>query len=150
MKLLMQTLLLSLSITTASAAAVKDDCQQGCGDTLTETADTIASKWGVGDFVVRISGAGYMLDIRYRVLDSKKAVKIFDRKAKPYVIQESTGHTFTVPSNAKVGFMRQKPKHIEDNKMYFIMVANPARRIQAGEKITLVIGEVKIPGLAVQ
>ena len=75
---------------------------------------------------------------------------MFDQMIQPYIIQESTGYKYTVPSNAKVGFLRQKPRHVENDRVYFMMMANPARKIQPGEKVTLVVGDFNVEGLTVE
>jgi hypothetical protein len=148
--LLLALTLMFAQSTQATLNKAVDEQHNDSANKSSEDAD-IAGRWGVDDFIVRLSGGGYMLDIRYRVVDAAKAKKeFFKDKFQPFIIQESTGRRFTVPSSAKVGFMRQKPKSVETNKRYFMMLANPAQAIQTGETITLEIGDVRIPGLTVQ
>lgn len=110
----------------------------------------IREKWGVDDFIVRHTSAGYMLDVRFRVYDKDKAKPLFDRKLRPFAIAEESGNKFGVPASPKVGFLRQAPQHIENNKQYFLMIANPGKRFKTGDKLTLVIGDFRAPHLTVE
>lgn len=111
---------------------------------------SLKEKWGVGDFKVRHTSAGYMLDIRYRVFDSAKAKPLFSRKLRPFVIEEASAVKYGVPASPKVGFLRQAPSHIKENKEYFLMIANPGKKIKTGDKLTLVIGDFRVEHLTVE
>jgi len=110
----------------------------------------LKEKWGVGNFRVRHTSAGYMLDIRYRVFDSAKAKPLFSRKLRPFVIEEASAVKYGVPASPKVGFLRQAPSHIKENKEYFLMIANPGKKIKTGDKLTLVIGDFRVEHLTVE
>jgi len=112
--------------------------------------DSVKEKWGVDNFRVRQTSAGYMLDVRYRVFDKEKAKPLFSRKLHPFVIVEASGVKYGVPASPKVGFLRQAPSHITENKEYFLMIANPNKRIKTGDKLTLVIGDFRIAHLTVE
>ena len=127
------------SVTDKTAKPVKD-----------KSAEYIKEKWGVGEFIVRQTSAGYMLDVRYRVFDKEKAKPLFDRKVRPFAIEEKSSVKYGVPASPKVGFLRQAPQHIKENKEYFLMIANPGKRIKTGDKLTLVIGDFRIEHLTVE
>jgi len=99
---------------------------------------------------ISTSAAGYMLDFRYRVLDPEKAVPLFDRKFKPYLIDQATGAKLLVPAPPKVGPLRQTTRAPEAGRVYFMIFANPGRMITAGNKVTVVIGEFRAEDLIVQ
>lgn len=113
-------------------------------------AEQIKEKWGVGEFVVRQTSAGYMLDVRYRVYDKEKAKPLFSRKLRPFAIEEGSGVKYGVPASPKVGFLRQAPQHIKENKQYFLMIANPGKRVKPGDQLTLVIGDFRVEHLIVE
>ncbi len=115
-----------------------------------KSAEILKDKWGVGNFIVRPTSAGYMLDVRYRVFDKIKAKPLFDRKLRPFAIEEGSGIKYGVPASPKVGFLRQAPQYIKENKEYFLMIANPGKRIKSGDKLTLVIGEFRVEHLTVE
>ena len=114
------------------------------------SAESMKEKWGVSDFSVRQTSAGYMLDVRYWVIDRVKAKPLFDRKLRPFVIEESSGIKYGVPASPKVGFLRQAPSYLKENKEYFLFIANPGQRIKKGEKLTLVIGDFRVEHLTVE
>ncbi len=111
---------------------------------------SIKEKWGMDEFSVHQTSAGYMLDIRYRVTDAIKAKPLFSRKLHPFVIDEASGIRYGVPASPKVGFLRQAPSYLKENKVYFMFVANPGKRIKKGDKLTLVIGDFRVEHLTVE
>ncbi len=115
-----------------------------------ENAGSVKEKWGVDNFRVRLTSAGYMLDVRYRVFDKTKAKPLFSRKLRPFAIEEASNVKYGVPASPKVGFLRQAPTHIKENKEYFLMIANPGKRLKSGDKLTLVIGDFRIEHLTIE
>ena len=115
-----------------------------------KNAGSVKERWGVDDFKVRLTSAGYMLDVRYRVFDKEKAKPLFSRKLRPFAIEEASNIKYGVPASPKVGFLRQAPSHIKENKEYFLMIANPGKRLKPGDKLTLVIGDFRIEQLTIE
>ncbi len=111
--------------------------------------DLIESQWGIEVIGIRESAAGYMLDFRYRVVDPDKSAPLFNRRIRPYLIDEETGARLEVPNPPKVGPLRtsDKPKA---NRTYFILFGNPGKFIKKGARVTIVIGDLKIKDLVVQ
>lgn len=110
---------------------------------------SIEDKWGIKILSVRLTANSYMLDFRYRVVDSEKAAPLFSHKIKPYLIDEASGSKFFVPNPPKVGSLRHTRKP-SDNKNYFIIFANPARYVKKGNKVTIVIGDFKVENITVE
>jgi len=106
-------------------------------------------EWGVRVLQLRLSAEGYMLDFRYRVLDSERAAPLFSREHKPYLIDEISGAMFLVPEPPKVGALRTT-RPPQAGKNYFILFANPGRYIMKGNKVTVVIGNFKAEHLVVE
>lgn len=106
-------------------------------------------KWGVKILGVSLTAEGYMLDFRYRVLDPEKAMPLFDRQRKPYLIDEATGAMFVVPEPPKVGALRTTRPPIADRN-YFIIFANPGRYLKKGSKVSVVNGDFKVEHLVVE
>jgi len=109
-----------------------------------ETAD-----WGIEILGIRRSAAGYMLDFRYRVLDAQKAVPIFDRKTRPLLVHEASGTELPVMSGSKTGPLRNS-NFPREGRGYFIFFVNPGQLVQAGDAVTVVIGEFAARHLIVQ
>jgi hypothetical protein len=106
--------------------------------------------WGIRVIGIRRTAADYMLDFRYRVLDAEKAAYLMNRKIKPQLIVEKNGRKLEVPVSSKIGPLRQSPKFTKADRNYFMFFANPGRSVQAGDKVTVVIGDFKAEHLVVE
>jgi hypothetical protein len=104
---------------------------------------------GINILGVRRAASGYMLDLRYKVVDPEKAGALVDRKVHPYLIAQSSGARLFVPSSAKIGPLRQTSGNAVEGHTYFALFANPGRHVEAGQKVTLVVGERRVENLAV-
>jgi len=124
-------------------------CEKEEGISAEDQARLI-EKWGIKVRGVRLSAAGYMLDFRYRVIDSEKAVPLMSEQAKPLLIDQRTGAKMIVPNPPKVGPLRQKSREPIVDRIYFVMFANPGRFIKAGDKVAVAIGDCRIKDLIVQ
>ena len=129
----------------ASYAEVKDQEKE-----LLHNPDSIEEQWGIKIVAIRLSANGYMIDFRYRVADAKKALPVFNRKTKPYLIDQTTGTRLFVPTTSKLGPLRQTPKDPAPDKKYFILFSNPGKLVKKGGKVTVVIGDFKVENLSVE
>lgn len=102
---------------------------------------------------VRLSGADFLIDVRYRVKDAAKAQALMERKVHPVLVNEATGDRYYVPQAPKLGSLRQSAtakQPVQLDKVYFMLFANPDRKLRSGEKVTLHAGESTVKGLVVQ
>lgn len=100
---------------------------------------------------LRLSAAGYILDFRYRVIDPAKAAPLLNRKIRPYLLDEASGAQLGVPDTAKLGQLRTTGRNkVLPEQDYFILFANPGRFVQSGNKMTLVMGDLRIRNLTVE
>lgn len=101
---------------------------------------------------MNLSAAGSMLDFRYRVVDPARAAPLFDRKVRPYLLDESSGAAFGVPDAPKLGQLRTTRRNSDavTGKDYHILFANPGHLLQAGQKVSLVIGDIRVENLVVR
>ena len=93
---------------------------------------------------VSLSEADFLIDLRYRVKNPALAQALLDRKVQPVLVNESTGDRFYVPSAPKVGALRQTSGNkqlVQIDRVYFMLFANPDRKLKAGEKVTLYAGD---------
>lgn len=114
-----------------------------------DPAAALAERWGVRVESLRLSANGYMLDFRFRVLDAAKAAPLFDQKAKTYLLDQTSGAQMYVPASPKIGAMRSSGKTILPDRVYFVIFANPACYIKAGNKATVVIGDFRAEDIPV-
>ncbi|PLX89833.1 MAG: hypothetical protein C0619_10415 [Desulfuromonas sp.] len=135
--------LLSVSTGTARTAEVLPFHQNH------ELQQKVAAEWGIEILSLRSTAANYMLDFRYRVIDAEKAKPIFDRKTKPYLVDQASGHKFAVPNPPKTGPLRNSNTPQVDRN-YFTIFANPGKYIQPGSMVTVVIGDFRAENLVVQ
>jgi hypothetical protein len=99
----------------------------------------LADQWGVEVVALRLTGAGYMLDFRYKVVDEAKAAELFERANKPALIHNATGATLEVPRPAKTGPLRPTNPP-EEGRTYFILFSNPGV-VRSGDEVTIKIGD---------
>lgn len=110
----------------------------------------LAERWGVEIYGVRQATGGMMIDFRFRVLDAAKAEPLFDSRNKAYLVKEGAEIRLPVPVGAKVGAFRptNRGKNIVSDRDYYMMFANPGSYVQPGQKVSVVIGDFKVDGLA--
>ncbi len=118
-------------------------------------AASMAERWGVELLGVRRTAADYALHFRYRVLDPEKAAPILQRKQSrnPHLIVEKSGAILRVPFSEKVGTMRQSVRtvnQIKTGRTYYALFANPGRHVEAGDLVTVVIGDFEAPHIVVE
>ena len=113
---------------------------------------SVEASYGIKVEALRLSAAGSMLDFRYRVVDAQKAAPILDGKMKPYLLDEARGARLGVPDTPVLGTIRQTARNhkILTDRSYFIMFGNPGKALQNGDKVTLLLGELRITDLTVQ
>ena len=112
---------------------------------------SIEEQWGVKIESLRISGAGNLLDFRYRIIDPEKASHLVDRRNKAYMIDQASGKVLSVPTTAKVGPLRQTVRYglPKKDRIYFILFGNP-HVMKSGDKVTVVIGDFKAENILVE
>lgn len=148
-------LVLTLAFVPASWGTAKSECVRSGGEKAAAADGTAKHTachdlWGIEVLGVRRTSAGYMLDFRYRVTEPGKAKMLLDRKVKPYVIVESSGTELQVPVSPKIGPLRQSSKKIYADRDYFMLFGNPGRQVKAGDKVTVVVGDLRVEHIVVE
>lgn len=106
-------------------------------------------KWGIEILYVRQTAAGYMLEFRYKVVDSEKAKPLFLRQTKPLLTHVESGAKLIVPTPAKTGALRNSNPPLAD-RTYWMFFANPGKLVQPGQHVNIEIGDFLVEGLVVQ
>jgi hypothetical protein len=114
-----------------------------------EQSINLEEKWGVKVVGVRLTADNYMLDFRYRVTDPEKAWQLLQKKTERYLIQQTTGKKFHVPTT-RLGPLRQSAVKPSTDRDYIILFANTAKAIKAGDKVTVIMGDFKAENLVVE
>jgi hypothetical protein len=110
---------------------------------------SVEERFGIEVVALRTSAAGHMLDFRYRVVDLDKAMLFFREDIKPYVVDQKTGKSLTVPVPAKLGPMRPTGRNPKLGITYWMFFGNPGL-IKPGDLITLVVGDYRLENLMVE
>lgn len=120
----------------------------GGSEQETEAARSLTEEWGIEIIGIRMASRGHMVDFRYRVVDAAKSAKLFSRNTKPYLIDNESGKVLAVPRFAKVGALRStnQPRR---GKTYWMFFGNPGV-VKTGNRVTVVIGDLKLKDLIVQ
>lgn len=112
-----------------------------------EAQKKLEKEWGIRIVGLRSTMKGLMVDLRYKIIDAKKASTLLDINKKSYLLVEKNQARLGVPHSQKVGALRQTThaKKVKEGRDYFILFGNPgARYIKPGDKATLVIGDLKV------
>ena len=112
--------------------------------------ENMPSQYGIQIQSVRLSAAGYMVDMRYKILDAKKAAKLTQRGTKTYLVDQATGQRFATPTAAKVGSLRSTSYSPKEGRTYFAFFANPGKFLKPGMKVQVVMGAFHSTPLAVE
>jgi len=117
-----------------------------------EESASVETTYGIRVEGLRLTAAGSMLDFRYRVLDAQKAAPFLNGKVQPYLVDEARSAKLGVPNTPTLGRIRQTSRNnvIHTDRSYFIMFGNPGKALQSGDKVSLLLGQVKITDLTVQ
>jgi hypothetical protein len=113
----------------------------------------IEKDWGIKLYGVRWTAAGYMLEMKFRVLDESKAFPLLGKDINRYLIVEKNGAVLEVPFTQKLGALRSTVRTesmVKKDRNYFALFANPGKHVKPGEKVTLVLGNFILEDLAVQ
>ncbi len=106
---------------------------------------------GVEVTALRLSAGGFMVDLRYRVVDAERAKGLLDRTVPAYLVDEASGAKFGVPNSAKLGKLRQATRStIQTGRDYVILFGNPGRYLKPGAKVTLVAGDAQLAALTIE
>ena len=141
-------LALLVSLTSATVSLAQESAAPAAAAPVQRLEDL-----GVELVGVRLSGADFLIDVRYRVKDVAKAQALMERKVHPVLVNEATGERYYVPQAPKLGSLRQSAtakQPVQLDKVYFMLFANPDRKLRSGEKVTLHAGESTVKGLVVQ
>ena len=141
-------LLLLLAFCTGPAAFASDE--ESAQPEQEQTLQSDEEKLGVKVESARLSAAGHIVDLRYRITDPEKAAAVFDRRNKAYLVDQESGTTLAVPRTAKVGPLRQTNFKPDPKRIYFILFGNAGGVVKSGSLVTLVVGESRLEDIRVQ
>lgn len=107
------------------------------------------ASWGIEIISTRLTAAGHMIDLRYRVVDPEKAVSFVNRSAKIYMMDQETGERLSIP-RTRLGLLRQTPVKPLKDRNYFVFFANENGIVREGSRVAVIMGDQKIENLVIQ
>lgn len=102
----------------------------------------VEERFGIRFESLRLASAGWFLDLRYRVIDPGKAARIVRPGMEATLLDPRSGARLVVPSPPKVGRLRQAPRELEAQRVYFLMFVNEGRALAPGDRVTVSMGEL--------
>ncbi len=110
------------------------------------------AKLGIRIAGLHLSAHGYVLDLRYRVVDKEKAAPLLNSKKKVYLLDEAHSAKLGVPESPIIGGMRQTSRNnvIYTDRDYFILFVNPGRAVRPGDVLKLAVDDTTVGELKVQ
>jgi hypothetical protein len=90
-----------------------------------------------------------MLYFPFRVIDLDRAMPFFREDIKPYVLDQKSGKSLSVPVPAKLGPMRPTGIDPKEGITYWMYFGNPGL-ISIGDKVTVVVGDYRLENLPVE
>jgi hypothetical protein len=104
--------------------------------------------WGVDSLGVKLVESGEVVRFTYRVLDPVRAQALNDKGSEPSLIDPRAGVKLVVPKMEKIGPLRQSGAP-EAGKAYWMAFSNKGRPVKKGDRVDVVIGSFRAPGLVV-
>jgi hypothetical protein len=118
----------------------------------TPMAPDAEARLGIRVTGLHLSAHGYVLDMRYRVVDKELAAPLLDRKRKVYLVDAAHNAKLGVPESPVIGGMRQTSRNyvIYTDRDYFILFVNPGRAVRQGDVLKLAVDDTALAELTVQ
>lgn len=113
----------------------------------------LEKNWGIKFHGIRLTAAGYMLEMKFRVLDPDKAFPLLKRDIQRYVVVKKSGAVLEVPFTQKLGSLKSSVRTsnmVKKDHNYIALFANPGKHVHPGDKVTLTIGNFMAEDVIVQ
>jgi hypothetical protein len=118
------------------------------GAMTTSTKNYYATQYGVDQLAAQLAESGQLVRVGYRILDPRLANQLLDKVSNPSLLDEKRHAVLSVPQMEKVGPLRQTGP-AETGKSYWVLFSNKGGVVQAGDRVSVVIGAVRIDGIIV-
>ncbi len=99
--------------------------------------------WGIEPVFLRVTANGYMVEFRYRVIDTEKALVLAARKIElmPRLKAMKSNARLAVPFFRTVGFIKSNRRFLKEGKNYTTFFANQGEHLLRGDE-----ARIQIPG----
>lgn len=120
---------------------------------LAKEMTPLEKDWGIKLHGIRQTAGGYMLEMKFRVIQQEKAFPLLKRHIKRYLVVEKNGSVLEVPFTQKLGSLRSTVRTsnmVKEDHNYVALFANPGKHVKPGDRVTLVIGNFIAENLTVR
>jgi hypothetical protein len=108
-----------------------------------------ATTWGVDELATQLAESGQLVRFGYRIVNAALTKPLLDKVSNPSLLDERRHAVLSVPQMEKVGPLRQSGP-AEVGKTYWVLFSNRGGVVQPGDRVSVVIGSVRIDGLIVE
>lgn len=105
----------------------------------------IVQRSGVRVTHVAVTGDGGLVDLRYQVLDADKAASLHDQATPPLLIDERTGG---VVGELLMGHFHSGRPRV--GLTYYLIFLNPGGILRSGGRVTVQLGDARLPHVRVR
>jgi hypothetical protein len=108
---------------------------------LPDDQASLQKSLGIAVHGLHVSAHGYILDLRYRVIDPVKAAVLLEPGNKVQLLDARRGATLGIPESPVIGPMRQTSRNhvIYRDRDYFVLFANPGSAVKPGDMVRLAV-----------
>ncbi len=106
--------------------------------------------WGIEPVLIRVTAEGYMIEFRYKILDTEKALVLSSRKVFPRLQASKSNARLGVPFGPTVGFLKSNRGFLKLGKNYITMFSNEGQHLLPGDKVRLEVGTEISPELLLE
>lgn len=105
--------------------------------------------WGIDSLSVRQAESGELIRFSWRVIDPERAKLLNDKKIEPELFDLQAGVKLVVPQVEFAGPLRVVTTP-QTGKVSWIAFSNLGRRVKAGDRVNIVVGQFHVNGLLVE
>ena len=128
------------------ASSVPTSSKSFSGPTkATKSAARFSKLTGLEVLWVAVSGAGGIVDLRYRVVDEKTAASHASHQVVPAIIDSQTGKTLTKQWMGHA----HPPDNFNQDRNYWMLFLNPKELVKPGDKVAVRLGHARLTGVRV-
>jgi hypothetical protein len=107
------------------------------------------ASWGVDELGTQLAESGQLVRFSYRIVNAALAKPLLDKVSSPSLLDERRHAVLSVPQMEKVGPLRQSGPATA-GKTYWVLFSNRGGIVQPGDRVSVVIGSVRIDGLIIE
>ena len=130
---------------------VEDDTVAPGQDSDPPVAVELAERLGIEITALQVAAGGLRLNLRYRVLDELLASQLITNTFYQAYILDDKGQRFSRPyTPPSLSLRAESGQPLRSGRTYTYFFPNPGQTVQAGDRVTLVIGDVQARNLVVR